>query len=93
MPRYKSLSGKRVQITYRAGVIQSTTCGTLVSDTGKAVSVEERFTQRGKEKTLRVEIPYSCVVRIAEVAAESAAALDGEAPSSNTGNPAPQTKS
>jgi hypothetical protein len=93
MPCYKSLSGKRVEITYRAGVIQSTACGTLVSDTGRSVYVEERFTQRGKEKTLRVEIPYACVVRIAEVAAESATALENEASSSKAVNSVPQTKS
>jgi hypothetical protein len=92
MPRYKSLSGKRVQVTYRAGVIQSTTCGTLVSDTGKSVYVEERFTQHGKEKTLRVEIPYACIVRITEVAAAFATAPDGEASSSKVGSSVPQAK-
>lgn len=52
---------------YRAADIHLSAVGTLVDDTGKSVFVEERFSQNGKQKTMRVEIPYEYVIRIAEV--------------------------
>jgi hypothetical protein len=67
MPRYTALVGKRVEAHYRAGDMQLSTIGTLGSDTGKAIFVEERFTSGGKEKTMRVEIPYAYVIRVAEI--------------------------
>ena len=72
MARYTVLVGKRVEAHYRAGDMQLSTIGTLGSDTGKAIFVEERFTSGGKEKTMRVEIPYAYVIRVAEVRAEAA---------------------
>jgi hypothetical protein len=67
MARYSALLGKRVEAHYRAGDMQLSTIGTLASDTGKAIFVEEHFSSGGKEKTMRVEIPYSYVIRLAEV--------------------------
>jgi hypothetical protein len=58
MGRYESLVGKRVEVHYRAGEMQLSAFGTLVSDTGKSVFVEEHFSQGGRSKTLRLEIPY-----------------------------------
>jgi hypothetical protein len=66
MARYSALLGKRVEAHYRAGDMQLSTNGVLVSDTGKAIFVEEHFSSGGKEKTMRVEIPYAYVIRVAE---------------------------
>ena len=52
--------------------MQLSTIGTLASDTGKAIFVEERFSSGGKEKTMRVEIPYAYVIRVAEMREEAA---------------------
>ena len=68
MSRYTSLLGKRVEVSYRAGVIHPTASGTLVVDSGVSVYLEDHFTQRGKEKTLRLGIPYSCIIRLIEIA-------------------------
>ena len=72
MARYSALLGKRVEAHYRAGDMQLSTNGFLVSDTGKAIFVEEHFSSGGKEKTMRVEIPYAYVIRVAEARAETA---------------------
>lgn len=66
MERYSTLVGKRVEAHYRTGDIHLSAVGVLVSDTGKSVFLEERFSQGGKDKTIRVEIPYEYVLRIAE---------------------------
>jgi hypothetical protein len=50
----------------------ASTIGTLASDTGKTIFVQERFASGGKEKTMRVEIPYSYVIRVVEVRDEAA---------------------
>jgi hypothetical protein len=67
MVRYSSLVGRRVEAQYRAGDIHMSAVGTLVSDSGKSVFIEDRFSLGGREKTVRVEIPYEYVIRIAEV--------------------------
>ena len=72
MARYSAMLGKRVEANYRAGDMQLSTTGTLASDTGKVIFVEEHFSSGGKEKTMRVEIPYSYVIRLAEVRDEAA---------------------
>jgi len=66
MRRFNSLVGKRVQASYRAGDIHLTAAGILVEDSGESISIEERFSQGGKEKMMRVEIPYSRVIHITE---------------------------
>ena len=70
MGRYAALVGKRVEAHYRAGDIHLSAVGTLATDTGKAVFIEERFAQGGKNKAMRVEIPYEYVVRITEAREE-----------------------
>jgi hypothetical protein len=72
MARYSELVGKRVEAHYRAGDLQLSTIGMLASDTGKAIFVQERFSSGGKEKTMRVEIPYSYVIRVVEVRDDAA---------------------
>jgi hypothetical protein len=74
MARYTAFVGKRVEAHYRAGDLQLSTIGTLASDTGKAIFVQEHFSSGGKEKTMRVEIPYSYVIRVVEVRDEAAQA-------------------
>jgi hypothetical protein len=71
MARYSAFLGKRVEAHYRAGDMQLSTIGTLVSDTGKAIFVQERFSLGGKDKTMRVEIPYSYVIRVLEIRDEA----------------------
>ena len=67
MGRHSSLVGKRVEAHYRTGDIQLAAAGTLVSDSGRSIVIEERFSQGGKDKTLRVEIPYEYVIRVVEL--------------------------
>jgi hypothetical protein len=80
MGRYSSLDGKRVEALYRAGDIQLSAIGTLVSDSGKSIFVEERFLQNGKQKTMRVEIPYGFIIRLSALveAGDSAGARGGK---------------
>jgi hypothetical protein len=72
MTRYSALLGKRVEAHYRAGDMQLSTIGTLASDTGNAIFVQERFSSGGKQKTMRVEIPYAYVIRVTEMREEGA---------------------
>jgi hypothetical protein len=81
MERYSALVGKRVEAHYRTGDIHLSAVGVLVSDTGKSVFLEERFSQGGKDKTIRVEIPYEYVLRISE-ASEKASARPPSKPAS-----------
>jgi hypothetical protein len=73
MARYSAFLGKRVEAYYRAGNLQLSTSGTLTSDTGKAIFVQEHFSSGGKDKTMRVEIPYSYVIRVVEMRDDGAA--------------------
>ena len=70
MGRYSSLVGKRVEAHYRAADIQLSAVGILVSDSGKSIFLEDRFSLGGREKTMRVEIPYPFVIRVSETHAE-----------------------
>ena len=83
MGRYSSLVGKRVEAHYRAADIHLSAVGTLVSDSGKSIFLEDRFSLGGRDKTMRVEIPYQFVVRVSETHAE---------PSRPTPIPAPASK-
>lgn len=67
MPAFTLLIGKRVEVHYRAGEVQMTATGTLASDSGVLIRLEDRFTQSGREKTVRIEIPYSSIIRIREI--------------------------
>ncbi|MGH9774424.1 MAG: hypothetical protein ACRD50_05690 [Candidatus Acidiferrales bacterium] len=64
MQRYSSLVGKQVRALYRAGDMQFSASGVLAEDSGKAIYLLERFVQKGREKTHRLEIPYQCLVRL-----------------------------
>lgn len=70
MERYRHLVGKRVEAHYRSGDFYLSCVGTLASDSGESVIVQEQFSSGGNEKTMRVEIPYSYIVRVAETSPE-----------------------
>ena len=68
MSRYASFVGKRVEARYRVADIHQKSVGTLVADTGRCIVIEEHLLQGERKKTMRVEIPYEYVIRLAEVA-------------------------
>jgi hypothetical protein len=80
---YSSLLGKRVEAHYRASDLHLSAVGMLVSDSGKSIVLEERFLQNGREKAMRVEIPYQYVIRVAE-------AEEKQPVSPSSQNPAPK---
>jgi hypothetical protein len=71
MSDYSFLLGKRVEAHYRAGDIPLTVIGSLALDTGSSIFVEERFSHGGRDKTIRVEIPYAYILRVREIHTES----------------------
>ena len=74
MARYSSFLGRKVEIQYRAGDICLPATGTFAADSGRSIFLEQRFDQRGTEKTFRWEVPYQYIVRIDEIPTESAGA-------------------
>ena len=84
MPRYEAFVGKRVEAHYRAGEIHLSAVGTMAADSGKSIVLEDRFSLGGKDKTMRVEIPYEYVIRVVETKADPAG--PAPAPSSSTRN-------
>lgn len=70
MGRYSALVGKRVEARYRTSEVHLSAVGTLVSDSGKSIFLEDRFTLGGSEKTMRVEIPYQFVIHVSETHAD-----------------------
>jgi hypothetical protein len=70
MERYRYLVGKRVEVHYRSGDFYLSCVGTLASDDGQSIVVHEHFSSGGNQKTMRVEIPYSYVVRATETPPE-----------------------
>lgn len=61
-----------MEAQYRAGDIQLSAVGTLASDSGKSIFLEDHFTQNGKDKTVRIEIPYESLIRLGEARPEPA---------------------
>jgi hypothetical protein len=70
MGQYSHFLGKRVEVFYRVSDIHLSAIATLVADTGDRISLEDRVSQGGKEKTIRTEIPYEYLLRISEVKAQ-----------------------
>lgn len=66
MARYSELLGKRIEVYYRAGDIFLPAVGTMAADSGKSIFLEEQYTQQGKVKNFRWEIPYECILRLEE---------------------------
>lgn len=67
MPSFTYLIGKRVEVCYRAADIHLSLTATLTRDSGTDIHLEDRFTQSGRENTLRIAIPYCALLRIREV--------------------------
>jgi len=79
MARYSALLGRHIVVTYRAGDILLPATGNLVADSGKSIFLEECYQQQGSTKSFRWEIPYACIVELAdrpEVPSPSACARD-----------------
>lgn len=92
MQKFCSLMGKRVTVDYRAGEIRLKATGTLAADSGTSIYVEDRFSQKGSEKTLRLGIPYRCIIRLAEAGEAPPPLLTLDWPGEPPANP-PETKS
>jgi len=80
MARYSSLLGQQVEARYRTGEIYLKVSGTLVSDSGRAIFIEETFSQDGRDKAMRVEIPYDYVIRVLKVGARPLASAPSTPP-------------
>ena len=80
MSHYAPLVGKKVEAHYRVSDLNLLAVGTLVADTGTSIFIEDRFTQNGREKKMRLEIPYPHVHRIFERPDRSEAIPVGPAP-------------
>jgi hypothetical protein len=70
MERYRHLLSKRVEVHYQSGDFYLSCVGTLASDDGESIVVHEQFSSGGSQKTMRVEIPYSYIVRASETSLE-----------------------
>jgi hypothetical protein len=66
MARYSALIGRRIVVTYRAGDILLPATGNLAADSGKSIFLEESYQQQGTTRTFRWEVPYFCIVELAE---------------------------
>jgi hypothetical protein len=71
MGQYSALAGKRVEACYRAGDLHLSVRGVLVSETPHGISLEDRFSHNGREKTIRVEIPHAYVLYVRECPREA----------------------
>jgi hypothetical protein len=83
MARFSAFLGRKVEVHYRAGDICLPASGTFVADSGRSIFLEQRFDQRGVEKSFRWEVPYQYIVRIDELplqpaGANSSAAVPGQ---------------
>ena len=68
--QYSLFIGKRVEVRYRTGYLHMSAVGVLLSDDGATLCLEDHFAQNGKPKTMRVEVPYGCIVLVAEATDE-----------------------
>src|SRR6202521_666998 len=66
MARYSAFLGLQVEVQYRAGDILLPASGTFVGDTGRSIFLEQNLEQKGQQRHFRWEIPYPCIVRLAE---------------------------
>jgi hypothetical protein len=71
MARYSAFLGRNVEVHYRAGDICLPASGMFVADSGRSIFLEQRFDQRGLERTFRWEVPYAYIIRIEELPSES----------------------
>jgi|SRR5215475_8118579 len=76
MARYSAFLGHKVEVHYRAGDICLPASGTFVADSGRSIFLEQRFDQRGTQKTFRWEVPYAYIIRIEELPSEPVSVTD-----------------
>ena len=74
MARYSAFLGRKVEVHYRAGDICLPASGTFIADSGRSIFLEQRYDQRGTQKTFRWEVPYAYIVRIDQSPSEPAGA-------------------
>jgi hypothetical protein len=70
MERYRYRVGRRVEVHYRSGDFYLSCVGALAFDDGESIVVHEQFSSGGNQKAMRVEIPYSYIVRLMEISPE-----------------------
>lgn len=87
MARYSAFLGRRVEVQYRAGDILLPASGTFVADSGRSIFLEQSFQQHGRNSHFRWEIPYPCLVRIAEKPDSGATADAGAVPAKSAAAP------
>ena len=98
MARYSGFLGRKVEVHYRAGDICLPASGMFVADSGRSIFLEQRFEQRGSQKTFRWEVPYQYIIRIDELPSESASVdpfllkLSAEAAAASPDSPDSKTK-
>jgi hypothetical protein len=80
MKQYSTFVGKRVEVRYKAGALHLSATGILLTDNGDTISLEDHFLQNGKQKTMRVEVPYGCILKVAEAREEVAVPSGPAAP-------------
>ncbi len=71
MAAYSNYLGKRIELHFQAGDKELPAAGILVADSGRSVFLEEQFLCSGRMRQFRWEIPYECVVRVAEPAPQA----------------------
>ena len=92
MARYSAFLGRAVEVQYRAGDICLPAAGTFVADSGRSIFLEQHYEQFGQLKNFRWEIPYPCIVRLAEtdLPIRSAPAAEDPEPVQNPAAPSIQ---
>jgi hypothetical protein len=65
--RYESFLGKRVEARYRAAHIYHSASGVLAADDGSSIFIEDDLMQGGKQKMIRIEIPYQYILSVVEL--------------------------
>ena len=66
MARYAAFLGRIVEVRYRAVEVLLPAKGTLAADSGKSIFLENHSSGRQEKKRFRWEIPYKCIVDLAE---------------------------
>ena len=67
MASYSAFVGHAVEVRYRVGDMTLPGFGTLVTDSGSSIFLEQRFGQNGQSRNFSWRIPYSCIVRLEQV--------------------------
>ena len=66
MASFAQFMGRRVTVQYRVGDVLLPASGTFAADSGRSIFLEQHVEQRGKRSYFRWEIPYACILSLAE---------------------------